>query len=370
MAVPLFDLTLQHEQLRPELRRAFESVVDSGHFIMGPAVEAFETKLAEFCGVKHAIGVSSGADALTVILMALDLAPGDEVITSPMAYVHVAGAIQRAGGTPVFADINPRTFNLAPESIEGAITPKTRAILAPHLFGLSANLEAILAIAKAHGLRVIEDADQAIGARYQDRQVGAIGDAGAMSFFPTKNLAALGDAGAVLTNDDALAQRVRTMRFHGIQGDYTVHRLGGAFRLDAMQAAMLLIKLPYVEQWTARRREIAERYRKRLDDVQVTCPFEDEHRRHAFNQYTIRVRAGGREPLRHHLAACEIGCRVYYPRPLHLQPCFDHLGYEPGALPEAERACDEVLSIPIFTEMTKDQQDHVIQAIRDVFAGD
>ncbi|MEM7682306.1 MAG: DegT/DnrJ/EryC1/StrS family aminotransferase [Planctomycetota bacterium] len=370
MAVPLFDLTLQHQQLRPELRRAFERVVDSGHFIMGPVVEEFERALAEYCGVRHAIGVSSGADALTVTLMALGLKPGDEVITSPMAYVHVAGAIKRAGGTPVFADINPRTFNLAPESIAGAITPRTKAILAPHLFGLSAKLDAILELAQQHGLKVIEDADQAIGARYQGQSVGALGDAGAMSFFPTKNLAALGDAGAVLTNDDDLAARVSTMRFHGIEAGYAVHRLGGAFRLDAMQAAMLMVKLPYVEQWTTKRRELAERYRQRLDDVQVTCPFEDEHRRHAFNQYTIRVRAGGRDPLRHHLAACEIGCRVYYPRPLHLQPVFADLGYQPGSLPEAERACEEVLSIPIFTEMTREQQDQVIQAIRDVFTGD
>ncbi len=354
----------------PELRAAFERVVSSGTFVMGPIVEEFERALAEYVGVDHAIGVSSGADALTVALMAAGVGPGDEVITSPLSYVHTAGSIVRAGGTPVFADINARTFNLSVESVAGAITSRTRAILAVHLFGLAANMAALMELAEQHGLKVIEDADQAIGARFQDRHVGSLGDAGALSFFPTKNLAALGDAGAVLTNDGEVAERVRRMRFHGLESDYTVRKLGGAYRLDAMQAAMLLVKLPHVEAWTARRRELAERYRRHLDDVQITCPFEDEKRHHAFNQYTVRVRAGGRDPLRHHLTACDIGNKVYYPRPLHLQPVFESLGYTRGSLPESESACDEVLSLPIYASMSVAQQDEVINAVRDMFHGD
>jgi len=370
MAVPLTDLTRQHQALMPQLREAFIEVAASGQLILGPYVRKFEQQLAAYCGVKHAIGVSSGNDAIMLALLALNIGPGDEVITTPLAYVHIAESIARVGATPVFADIDPRTYNLDVDQLPGRITEKTKAILPTHLFGLPANMKPIMALAAEHGLKVIEDTDMAIGSKFDGHPAGSIGDVATMSFYPTKNLAALGDAGACLTNDDDLAKRLRTLRVHGIEPGFVVSQLGGAFRLDGLQAAMLAVKLPHLDAWTAKRRELAKRYHKLLEPLALTTPFEAEEREHVFNQYVIRVRGEGREPLRMHLDALDIGNRVYYPKPVHRLSCFSALNYGPGSFPIAEKASQELLALPMFPEMTRDEQDEVVGAVRDFFAGD
>ncbi|MEO0514066.1 MAG: DegT/DnrJ/EryC1/StrS family aminotransferase [Planctomycetota bacterium] len=370
MPVPLTDLTRQHQALMPQLREAFIEVAASGQLILGPYVRKFEEQIAEYCGVKHAIGVSSGNDAIMLALLALGIGEGDEVITTPLAYLHIAESIARVGATPVFADIDPRTYNLDVDQLPGRITAKTKAILPTHLFGLPANMGPIMALAAEHHIKVIEDTDMAIGAKFDGQPVGSIGDVATMSFYPTKNLAALGDAGACLTNDDDLAARLKSLRVHGIEPGFVVPELGGAFRLDGLQAAMLSVKLPHLETWTAKRRELAKRYHKLLEPLALTTPFEAEEREHVFNQYVIRVRGEGREPLRMHLDAMDIGNRVYYPKPVHRLACFSALNYGPGSLPIAEKASQELLALPMFPEMTRDEQDEVVGAVRDFFAGD
>ncbi len=370
MPVPLTDVTRQHASLMLPLIEAFQDVASTGQLVLGPHVRRFEQALAERCGVDHAVGVSSGNDAVLLALMALNIGEGDEVITSPLAYLHIPESIRRVGATPVFADINPRTYNLDPDSVRGAITDRTRVLLPTHLFGLPCNMQLILDIAHEHGLKVIEDADMAIDARFEGRPVGSFGDIATLSFYPTKNLAALGDAGACLTSDAGLDHRLRSMRVHGIEPGFTVRQLGGAFRLDGLQAALLNVKLPHLAEWTERRRGLARRYHKLLEQLPLTAPFEAEHREHVFNQYVIRVRSEGREPLRLHLQACGIESRVYYPRPLHLQPCFAGLDYARGSLPVAEQASEELLALPIFPEMTREEQDEVVAAVREFFAAD
>ncbi|HEX7009266.1 MAG TPA: DegT/DnrJ/EryC1/StrS family aminotransferase [Phycisphaeraceae bacterium] len=367
MSVPLLDLNRQHTELMPLLRGAFERVVESGQFILGPFVEEFEQKLAQHCGVQRAIGVASGTDALLVALMAIGVGPGDEVITTPFTFFATAGCIARLGAKPVFVDINPRTYLIDVDAIEGAITPATKAIIPVHLFGLPADMGPIMELARAHKLRVIEDAAQALGARYQGKPVGSIGDVGCFSFYPTKVLPAMGDAGACTTNDEELAQRISVLRVHGSDGGYHFPHIGGNFRLDALHAAMLSVKLNHLESWIQQRRALADRYGRKLETLPVGTPFEPEVRYHVYNNYTVRLRGGAREGVRHHLQACGIGSRVYYPLPLHLQPCFAHLGYQPGSMPVAEQAAQEVLSLPIFPEMTEAEQDQVIAAIRDFF---
>jgi len=370
MPVPLTDLTRQHRALMPQLRETFVEVAESGQLILGPYVRTFEKQLAELCGVKHAVGVSSGNDAIILALLALGIGPGDEVITTPLAYVHIAESIMRVGATPVFSDINPRTYNLDVDMLPSRITDKTKAILPTHLFGLPANMGPIMNLAAEHGLKVLEDTDMAIGAKFDGRSVGSIGDVASMSFYPTKNLAALGDAGACLTNDDDLAKRLRSLRVHGIEPGFVVKQLGGAFRLDGLQAALLSVKLPHLEAWTARRRELANRYHKLLEPLALTTPFEAGCREHVFNQYVIRVRGEGREPLRFHLDALGIGNRVYYPKPLHRLQCFAGLHCPAGSLPVAEKAAQELLALPMFPEMTHQEQDEVVAAVRDFFTGD
>jgi dTDP-4-amino-4,6-dideoxygalactose transaminase len=370
MPVPLTDLTRQHQALMPELRAAFEEVAASGQLVLGPYVRKFESQIAEYCGVKHAVGVSSGNDAILLALLTLGIGQGDEVITSPLAYFHIAESIVRVGAKPVFADIDPRTYNLAPDAIRGAITEHTKAILPTHLFGLPSNMSAIREIADEFALKIIEDADMAIGARFDGKPVGSLGDIATLSFYPTKNLAALGDAGCCLTDDDALANRLRTLRVHGIEPNFEVRQMGGAFRLDGLQAAMLSVKLPHLQAWTQKRRALATRYHKLLGTLPLATPFESPEREHVFNQYVIRVRGEGREPLRLHLDACEVGNRVYYPRPLHLQPCYADLDYQEGSLPRAEQAAAQLLALPMFPEMTRDEQDLVVATIREFFTGD
>ena len=367
MPVPLYGLIENNQPHIPAFRAAFAEVADSGQFILGPYVAEFEQQLAAYCGVEHAVGVGSGTDALMLTLMALGVGPGDEVITSPLSYVHTAGSIARLGATPVFCDINPRVYNVAIESLEACITEKTKAIVPVHLYGQMSNMAPIMQLARAHGLKVLEDADQAIGARYDGKMAGSIGDAGIFSFFPTKNLSAMGDAGAVVTNDAVFADKIRKMRVHGLEQGYRVRTLGGNFRIDAIQAKVLSIKLPHLNEQTERRRELADRYDRHLEDLQVSTPVEAEKRYHTYNHYTVRVRSGGRDALMAHLDACGVESRVYYPTPLHLLDCFANLGYRRGELPVVEKAADEVLALPIFPEMTHAQQDEVVDAVRDYF---
>ncbi|MEX0653573.1 MAG: DegT/DnrJ/EryC1/StrS family aminotransferase [Phycisphaeraceae bacterium] len=367
MPVPLIDLDDQHQALTEPLQDAFARVLRSGQFILGPFVEQFERELADYCQVEHAIGVSSGTDALLASLMALDIGPGDEVITTAFTFFATAGCITRLGAKPVFVDIVPRTYNIDVDALEGALTRHTKAIIPVHLFGLPANLGPIRDFAREHNLHLIEDAAQALGARYDDQPVGGIGDLGCFSFYPTKGLPALGDGGAIVTNDSQLAEKLRMLRVHGSDRGYHFPLVGGNFRLDALQAALLSVKLPYLDQWIARRRDIADRYGRKFEALPMTTPFEPDVRFHVYNQYTVRIRGGQREAVRHHLDACSVGTRVYYPSPLHLQPCYENLNYHAGAFPAAEKACEEVLSLPIYPEMTDAQQDEVIAAVRDFF---
>ena len=364
MDVPLIDLSRQHAELRGELAQSIESVLESGQFVLGGTVEAFERDLAHWCGAAEAVGVSSGTDALLVALMALDIGSGHEVITSPFTFFSTASSILRVGARPIFVDIDPDNFNLQPQSIEASIGNATKAILPVHLYGLPAPMEPIRRTAQNHGLRVIEDAAQAIGARYDGSVVGAIGDVGCLSFYPTKNLAAIGDAGACITNDSTLAERIRRLRVHGSGGTDYHEMIGGNFRIDALHASVLRVKLRCLEKWIEHRRTHAEAYRQGLEDLPLATPHERSGQRHVYNCFTIRVHDGRRDALQKHLKDSGIGSRVYYPVPLHLQPSLGELGYRRGDLPNAEEAAAEVLSLPIFPELTTEQRDHVIESIR------
>jgi len=368
MTIPILDLTRQYKAIKPEIDEAIRRVVESGRFILGPEVEAFERELAEFCGVKHAIGVASGTDALYLALRALGIGPGDGVVVPSFTFFATAGVVANVGATPIFCDIEPKTFNIDPESVrailKGRYNCKPRAIIPVHLYGQMADMDAIMAIAQEYDLYVIEDAAQAIGAEYKGRKAGSIGHLGCLSFFPTKNLGAYGDGGMVLTNDDELAERVRMLRVHGSKPKYYHHMVGTNSRLDALQAAILRAKLPHLEEWTRARQELASRYDKFLHGLEgIEIPYRAQDRTHIFHQYTIRVLNGKRDALRAYLAQRGIGTEVYYPLPLHLQPCFRHLGYKEGDLPESEKASREVLSLPIFPELTEEEQLYVLQSI-------
>ena len=365
MKVPLLDLQAQYHPLRDEILAALTRVSDSQRFIMGPEIAALEQELAGMLGVEHAIAVSSGTDALVAALMTLDIGPGDEVITSPYSFFATAGAIVRLGARPVFVDIDPSSFNIDPSRIETALTPRTKAIVPVHLFGLSADLDPILEAASRSGVPVIEDAAQAIGALYKTRTIGAIGTAGCFSFFPSKNLGAFGDAGLITTNDGTLATRARLMRVHGMEPKY-VHRLvGGNFRMDELQAAVLRVKAPHLAAWTEARRLNAARYIRLFNEAglgdRLTVPVEPPGYRHIFNQFVVRT--ADRDGLKRHLDARGIGNEIYYPVPFHLQPCFANLGYRVRDFPEAERAANESLAIPIYGELTVEQQQAVVGAI-------
>ncbi|WP_145078339.1 DegT/DnrJ/EryC1/StrS family aminotransferase [Poriferisphaera corsica] len=367
MPVPLLDLSQQHDALRPQIDDKVLEVMRSGKFILGQYVEEFEQKLASYHNAKHAIGVSSGTDALLLSLMALGIQPGDEVITTPFTFFATAGSIARLGAVPVFIDIDPKTFNLEHQNIEAAITHKTKAIMPVHLFGLPANMGPIMDIAKKHNLKVVEDAAQSIGALYTDKMACTLGDCGCLSFYPSKNLSCMGDAGAIVTNDDDLAAKLRQLRNHGMDGEYKYINIGGNFRIDAIQAAILSIKLDQLDAWTNKRIMHAHRYNRHLEDIAVATPHEYEYRKHVFNQYTIRVHGGARDALLNHLNANGIGARVYYPYPLHTEPCFEYLKYNPGSVPNSEQAATEVLSLPVYPELTRQQQDEVIACIKDFF---
>jgi dTDP-4-amino-4,6-dideoxygalactose transaminase len=365
MRVPLLDLQAQYQPLRDEILAAITRVCDSQRFIMGPEIESLENELCRLIGVKHAIAVSSGTDALLLALMALDIKAGDEVVTTAYSFFATAGAIVRVGARPVLVDIDPATFNLDPAQVAAAITPRTKAILPVHLFGLSADLDPIVEAAARAGVPVVEDAAQAIGSTYKSRPAGAIGAFGCFSFFPSKNLGAFGDAGLLTTEDDALAARARLLRTHGMQPKYVHHLVGANFRMDALQAAVLRVKAPHLPAWTEGRRANAARYRRLFLaaglDGAVTLPFEPADRTHIFNQFVVR--APERDALKRHLDEQGIGNEIYYPVPFHLQPCFADLGYRRGDFPHAERAAEDSLAIPVYSELTAAQQETVVSAI-------
>jgi len=365
MRVPLLDLKVQYAVVRDEVRAVIDEVCDSQMFILGPRVERFERQIAEYCGVAHAVGVSSGSDALLVALMAAGVGPGAEVITTPFTFFATAGCIARVGAKPVFVDIEPETFNIDPDRIEPAVTPRTRAIIPVDLFGQLCDMERISGIAQRYGLMLIEDAAQSIGATQHGRKAGQFGGMCCFSFFPSKNLGAFGDAGMIVTDDPALAEACRILRGHGAQPKYYHKVIGGNFRLDALQAAILSVKLKHLDEWSAARRRNAARYDDLLAGSRVVVPKVRDGNVSIYNQYTLRA-GDRRDALRDHLQKCGIGCEVYYPVPLHLQECFAYLGGKPGDCPAAEAAAKEVLSIPIYPELTREQQAYVASAIRQV----
>lgn len=357
--VALLDLEAQNGPLRPAIEAAVASVVRKNQFIMGPEVAAFEAEVARAIGVEHAIGVSSGTDALLVALMALDVGPGDEVITTPFSFFATAGVIHRVGAKPVFVDIDPVTFNLDPAQVAPKLNERTRALLPVHLFGQPCDMEALKAAAP--GVPIIEDAAQAIGATTEHGPIGGLGALGCFSFFPSKNLGAFGDGGLVTTNDAGLAEKVRRLRVHGSHPKYIHAMVGGNFRLDAIQAAVLRVKLPHLARWTEARRANAARYDSLLADITGVQTPERVEAGHVYNQYTIRAK--DRDGLAEHLAAEKIGHAVYYPLALHQQECFAHLGHREGDLPVTEQACREVLSLPIYPEIGEARQRRVADAI-------
>ncbi|MCS6927227.1 MAG: DegT/DnrJ/EryC1/StrS family aminotransferase [Candidatus Binatia bacterium] len=368
MTVPLLDLKAQYAALRPQIRAAIDRVCESQHFILGPEVAALEEEVAAFCGARFAVGMSSGTDALLAALMAIGVGPGDEVITTCYSFFATAGVIARVGARPVFVDIDPQTFNLDAEAVRVRATPRTKAILPVHLFGRCAEMDPLLAVAQEHGLYVIEDAAQAIGARDEHgRQAGTIGHIGCFSFFPSKNLGAFGDGGMAVTNDAALAETLRVLRVHGGKPKYYHHVVGGNFRLDALQAAVLRVKLPYLPAWTAARRQNAQRYRALFAEAGLlqTVLLPAESPGHIYNQFVVRLPE--RDRLQVFLRDRGIETEVYYPRPLHLQECFRELGYRPGDFPQAEAAAREALALPVYPELTEAQQRYVVRQIRDFY---
>jgi dTDP-4-amino-4,6-dideoxygalactose transaminase len=366
--VPPLNLAGNFQQVREEVLAEITAICESGYYVLGPKVVAFEEALAGYTGAKHAVGTSSGTDALLTALMALDIGRGDEVIVPAFTFFATAGCVTRVGARPVFCDIDPETYNLDVGQIEDRLTTRTKAVIPVHLYGQLGDLPALFKIVGRHGIAVIEDAAQAIGAKYDEtdaQSAGAFGTCGCLSFYPTKNLGAIGDAGAFLTNDHKLAETARLLRVHGSGHTYHHSRIGGNFRIDALQAAILTVKLKHLDAWTARRRERAARYTRLLEDAGLVPehvrPPKELNGVHVYHQYVIRVQR--RDELAEHLKARKIGCGVYYPLPLHLQECFAYLGGKPGDFPESEKAAAEVLALPIYPELTDGQQDAVIAAI-------
>jgi dTDP-4-amino-4,6-dideoxygalactose transaminase len=369
--VPLVDVQRQFAELEEELLAAVQRVCKSGRFVLGPDCQQLEEAIAGYCHAKHAIACASGSDALLLALMAHDVGPGDEVVMPSYTFFATAAAAARLGAKPVFTDIEPHHFNLAPELVEAAITPKTKAILPVHLYGQCADMAPLAAVAERHSLPIIEDAAQAIGAEYFGKRAGAIGNVGCFSFYPTKNLGGFGDGGMLTTNSDPLAARLKLLRVHGMEPRYYHQQLGINSRLDSIQAAVLNVKLKHLDRWTGRRQDLAARYHELfggcgLDDV-IRRPWAAANCRHVWNQYVIRVLDGRRDALRQHLAERKIGTEIYYPVPLHAQQCFAYLGYKAGSLPETERAARETLALPIFPELTPAEQFSVVREVAAFF---
>ena len=365
--IPILDLKAQYESIKDEINAAIDGVLESTQFILGPAVRDLEQRVAAYCECEYGVGVASGTDALRLTLTALGIGPGDEVITTPFTFIATANTISNCGARPVFVDIDSLTCNIAPAAIEAAITERTKAIVPVHLYGQPADMDPIMELAEINGLYVIEDAAQAIGARYKGRRVASIGHAGCLSFYPTKNLGAYGDGGMVVTNDAALAEKVDILRRQGGKKKYHAEVLGFNSRLDSLQAAILGVKLKYLDGWNEARRRVAQRYNELLDDMPVTTPYESPDAYHVYHQYTIR--APQRDALAAYLKECGIGTMIYYPVPLHLQGLYASLGYEVGGLPVSEAASREVLSLPMYPELTGAQQQEVAQAIREFYGG-
>ncbi|MBU4271271.1 MAG: DegT/DnrJ/EryC1/StrS family aminotransferase [Planctomycetes bacterium] len=379
MTVPLLDLKAQYATIRDEIRAAVDAVLESQQCILGATVAECEAKLAEYCRCPHAVGVSSGSDALLISLMAEGIGPGDEVITTPYTFFATAGVVARLGAKPVFVDIDPQTYNIDPAGIEARITPDTKAVLPVHLYGQCADMDPIMALADGRGIPVVEDAAQAIGSEYKGRRAGSMGRYGCFSFFPSKNLGAAGDGGLVTTRDDAAAEKLRVLRAHGSKPKYYHALIGGNFRFDALQAAIVAVKLRHLDQWTAGRQSNAARYRRLFEAAGLTAPLpspagrgaggeglvrlpvEVEGCRHIYNQFVIR--APRRDELRAYLKEHKIGNEVYYPVPLHVQKCFDYLGYKEGDFPESEKAARETIALPIYPELSDRQAEWVVECI-------
>ena len=370
MQVPMLDLQAQYRPIRDAVIDVVTRVCDSQRFILGPEVEGMERDLAAYLGVTHAVGVSSGTDALLLAMMALGIGPGDEVVTSTYSFFATAGCVARLGGKPVFVDIDPITYNIDPAATAAAVTPRTRAIIPVHLYGQSADLDPLLAVATRSGVALIEDAAQAIGATYKGRMVGGFGRVGCFSFFPSKNLGAFGDGGLVTTNDDTVAASLRRMRVHGADRQYYHQVIGGNFRLDALQAAVLRVKLPHLAAWTEARRRNAARYDALFAEFgltgRVTLPVAAPDRYHIYNQYVVRV--PNRDAVKAHLESRHVGCAIYYPVPFHEQACFAYLGYRAGQFPHAELAARETLALPIYGELTAEQQRYVVSVLAEALS--
>ncbi|MHB8851958.1 MAG: DegT/DnrJ/EryC1/StrS family aminotransferase [Ignavibacteriaceae bacterium] len=384
MRVPLLDLKPQYLSLKKELDEAIIKVAESQYFILGPEVDSMEKVFCDYLNCKHALGVSSGTDALLIALMAIGIQPGDEVIVPTFSFFASAGVVSRLNATPVFVDINPVTFNIDPKEFEKKITVKTKAVIPVHLYGQSCEMDEIIKIAKKNGLKVIEDGAQAIGVQYKDgRHVGTIGDIGCFSFFPSKNLGGYGDGGLVISNDDKLAERLKILRVHGGEPKYYHKIIGGNFRLDAIQAAVLKVKLPFLDGWSQKRRENAEDYNKSfiaagLAEETGKIYFNEKNKVllpkaiyksdaiknfHIYNQYIIRVEK--RDELRQFLAKNEISTEIYYPVPFHMQECFANLGYKRGDFPLSEMSADTSIALPIYPELSKNQIEFVVKTIKE-----
>lgn len=370
MNVPLLDLKQQNADLRTEIEAALGRVLDSNGFILGDEVAALEAELAAYCGVEHAIGCASGSDAILLALMALDVGPGDEVITTPYSFFATVSSITRLGATPVFVDIEPDTCNLDVSKIEPELSPRTKAIEPVHLYGQCSDMAALNEISRKHGVPLVEDAAQAIGAEEDGVRAGAMGAIGCFSFYPSKNLGGMGDGGFLTTNDDRLAAKLKALRVHGAEEKYYHKYVGLNSRLDGFQGAVLRVKLPHLDDWTERRRANAALYRQIFTDrgltEEVIMPVERPNARHIYNQFVVRV-PGRRDEMRAHLSANGIGTDIYYPVPLHLQECFAYLGYRTGDLPEAERAADETLALPIYPELRREQVEYVVSSFAEFF---
>lgn len=365
-SVPLIDMQRQYEELAPELTAALARVCESGRFVFGPDCQQLEQSLASYCQARHGVACASGSDALLLALMAFDIGPGDEVLLPSFTFFATASAVVRLGARPVFVDLEPRRYGIDPDLLEAAVTPATKAIIPVHLYGQCADMRPILDLAARRNLKVIEDAAQAVGAEYQGRRAGSLGDIGCFSFYPTKNLGGFGDGGMLTTQDDKLAQKLRLLRAHGMEPRYYHQVIGINSRLDSLQAAVLNVKFPRLDHWTGLRQGHAARYGELfrasgLDRV-LGLPQAVESR-HVWNQYVVRVPEGRRDALRQHLSGRQIGTEIYYPVPLHLQQCFSYLGYGPGSLPKTEQAALETLALPIFPELTAAEQDLVAREL-------
>lgn len=366
MSIPLVDLKAQYHTIKPEIDEAIQRVLVQANFVLGQEVALLEREFASYCGVKDAVAVSSGTEALRLALLACDVGPGDEVVTTPFTFIATAEAIVHTGATPVFADITPDSYNIDPKAIEAAITPRTKAIIPVHLYGFPADMEEICRVARKRHLKVIEDAAQAHGARFKDKGVGSIGDVGCFSFYPGKNLGAYGDAGMVVTNSADVADRIRILRDHGRREKYEHEHIGYNSRMDTIQAAVLRTKLARLDSWNEKRRALSRTYRKLLRNVDIQLPQEDDASVPVYHLFVLRSPL--RQSIRRTLAAADISTGIHYPIPLHLQGAFRHLGHQVGAFPNSERAANEVLSLPLFPEMTDSQVYQVATTVKEALA--